>query len=88
MAFVVTAPCHGCKDTACVAVCPTEAFREGADMLYIDPDVCVDCDACVPECPVEAIFYEGDVPADQRAFVRLNADLALLCPPITEPRAR
>ena len=87
MAYVVTAPCHDCKDTACVAVCPTEAFREGDRMLYIDPDECIDCDACVPECPVEAIFHEDAVPPEWRAFVQLNADLAPRCPPITEPIA-
>ena len=86
MAYVVTAPCHGCKDTACTAVCPTECFKEGAEMLYIDPDECIDCGACVPECPVEAIFYQDDVPAEWREFIQLNADLAPRCPPITEPR--
>ena len=86
MAFVVTAPCHGCKDTACVAVCPCDCFREGADMLYIDPDECIDCAACVPECPVEAIFFEDDVPPEWRAFVDLNAELAPKLPPITEAR--
>ncbi len=86
MAYVVTAPCFGCKDTACVAVCPTEAFREGTEMLYIDPDECVDCDACVHECPVDAIFYEDDVPTEWRGFVALNVELAPQRPPITEAR--
>ena len=86
MAFVVTAPCHGCKDTSCVSVCPTECFREGAEMLYIDPENCIDCEACVPECPVEAIFHEDDVPPEWHGFVALNADLAPKCPPITESR--
>ena len=88
MPHVVTAPCHGCKDTACVAVCPVDAFREGADMLYIDPDACICCAACVPECPVEAIFAEDEVPADWLPFVRLNAELSATCPPILEPRGR
>ena len=86
MSYVVTAPCHGCKDTACVSVCPVECFREGADMLYIDPDECIDCGACVPECPVEAIFEADDVPVDWRPFVALNRELAATCPPITESR--
>ena len=83
MAYVVTEPCFDCKYTDCVVVCPTECFREGEQMLYIDPDDCMDCDACVPECPVEAIFYEGDVPEDQRSYIELNAKMAKLCPPIS-----
>lgn len=83
MAYVVTQPCFDCKYTDCVVVCPCECFHEGEQMLYIDPDECVDCDACVPECPVEAIFYEGDVPEGQRPYIELNARMAKLCPPIT-----
>ena len=82
MAYVVTAPCHGCKYTDCVVVCPMECFREGEQMLYIDPTECIDCDACVPECPVEAIFYEDNVPAEWREFIALNAEMAARCPPI------
>ena len=91
MAFVVTAPCFGCKYTDCVVVCPTDCFREGEKMLYIEPDDCIDCGACEPECPVQAIFYEDNVPPDQREFVELNAQMAKICPPITqkkEPLAR
>ena len=66
MAYVVTAPCHGCKYTDCVVVCPCECFHEGEQMLYIDPEECIDCGACLPECPVEAIFYEEDVPEPYR----------------------
>ena len=84
MAFVVTAPCFGCKYTDCVVVCPCDCFREGESMLYIDPDECIDCYACVPECPVEAIFHEDEVPEDQREFISLNAELARVCPPILE----
>ena len=86
MAYVVTQPCFDCKYTDCVVVCPSECFREGELMLYIDPDDCVDCDACVPECPVEAIFYEGDVPDSQRSYIELNAKMSKLCPPITEKK--
>lgn len=86
MTYVVTQPCFGCKYTDCVVVCPTEAFRVGEQMLYIDPEECVDCDACVPECPVEAIFYESDVPADQQEFIALNAEMSRVCPPIVERR--
>jgi ferredoxin len=83
MAHVVTAPCFGCKYTDCVVVCPTECFREGEKMLYIEPDECIDCAACTPECPVQAIFQEDDVPAEWRDFIALNAEMAPQCPPIT-----
>jgi ferredoxin len=84
MAYVVTAPCFSCKYTDCVVVCPCECFREGEQMLYIDPQECIDCDACVPECPVEAIFYEENVPDDQTEFIALNAEMSRHCPPILE----
>jgi ferredoxin len=57
-------------------VCPVDAFREGPNFLAIDPDACIDCAVCVPECPVEAIYAEEDVPSDQQDFIALNADLA------------
>jgi ferredoxin len=82
MAFVVTQPCFGCKYTDCVVVCPCECFREGEKMLYIDPEECIDCEACVSECPVEAIFHEDNVPAEWREFIALNAEMAPQCPPI------
>lgn len=82
MAYVVTSPCFGCKYTDCVTVCPCDCFREGEQMLYIDPDDCVDCDACVAECPVAAIFYEDNVPEAERWFIALNAEMAKICPPI------
>jgi ferredoxin len=90
MAYVVTSACFGCKYTDCVAVCPTDSFREGDQMLYIDPDGCIDCDACRIECPVEAIFPEWEVPEEQKDFIQLNAEMAAKCPPIfekKEPRA-
>jgi len=86
MAYVVTGGCLGCKYTDCAVVCPTEAFREGDQMLYIDPDECIDCDLCLPECPVEAIFPEDYVPPDQQPFIALNAEMAKTCPPIVEKR--
>lgn len=86
MSHVVTSACFGCKYTDCVVACPTEAFREGEQMLYIDPIECIECDACVPECPVEAIFAEGDVPEDQREFIALNVEMAAKCPPIVEKK--
>lgn len=84
MTYVVTEPCFGCKYTDCVVVCPTNSFREGEKMLYIDPDSCVDCDACRPECPVNAIFYEDDVPDQWREFIALNAEMSQQCPVILE----
>ena len=86
MAFVVTSPCFGCKYTDCVVVCPADAFREGEQMLFIDPNDCVDCAACVSECPVGAIFDERDVPEDQKEFIALNAEMAAVCPTIIERR--
>jgi ferredoxin len=84
MSFVVAEPCDGCKYTDCVVVCPCDCFREGERMLYIDPESCIDCEACMPECPVEAIFYENDVPARWRQYVELNARMARVYPPIVE----
>lgn len=86
MAFVVTQACFGCKYTDCVLVCPVDAFREGEQMLYIDPDVCIDCGLCPAECPVEAIFQDTDVPAEQQEFIALNAEMSKQCPEITEKK--
>lgn len=88
MTFVVTDNCKACRYTDCVAVCPVDCFHGDAEMLYIDPDVCIDCGACVPECPVEAIFDEGSVPGDQEHWVALNAQRAKSLPVVnrkTEP---
>lgn len=76
MTHVVTESCIKCKYTDCVDVCPVDAFREGPNFLAIDPEECIDCAVCVPECPVTAIFEESDVPADQQEFLALNAELA------------
>jgi ferredoxin len=74
MAFVVTEPCRGCKYTDCVVVCPVDCFYEGAQMLFIHPEECIDCEACVPECPVEAIFSEPTVPEEYQEWTALNAE--------------
>ena len=76
MTFVVTESCIKCKYTDCVDVCPTDAFREGPNFLAIEPDDCIDCHLCVPECPVDAIFADEDVPEDQKQFAALNVQLA------------
>ena len=86
MTFVVTEPCIRCKHTDCVDVCPVDAFREGPNFLAIDPDDCIDCAVCVPECPVEAIYADEDVPRDQEDFIALNAELARVWPPITRTK--
>jgi len=84
MTYVVTEACFGCKYTDCVVVCPCDCFREGEQMLFIDPDYCTECDACLHECPVGAIYQEDDVPTELRDFIALNAEMAKICPPITE----
>ena len=86
MAFVVTEPCFGCKHTACVVVCPVECFHEGDGMLFIDPECCTDCNACVAECPESAIFHEDNVPPEWHDYIALNAEMSAVCPSITERR--
>src|SRR6267143_1011457 len=83
MTHVVTESCIRCKYTYCVDVCPVDCFREGPNFLAIDPDECIDCAVCIPECPVNAIYAEEDVPAEQRPFIPLNAELAKQWPSIT-----
>jgi ferredoxin len=84
MTYVVTKACIGCKDTACVTVCPTDCFYNGPDMLFINPDNCIDCGACEPECPADAIFFEDDVPDDRKEDIALNAEMSQVYPLITE----
>ena len=84
MTYVVTESCIKCKYTDCVDVCPVDCFREGPNMLVIDPDECIDCTLCVPECPVEAIFAEDDVPDEQQSFIALNRDLSKEWKPLIE----
>ncbi|AGH83656.1 MULTISPECIES: ferredoxin FdxA [Ralstonia solanacearum species complex] len=76
MTHVVTESCIRCKYTDCVDVCPVDCFREGPNFLTIDPDECIDCAVCVAECPVNAIYAEEDVPADQQKWIAINAELA------------
>ncbi len=86
MTHVVSENCIKCKFTDCVDVCPVDCFREGPNFLVIDPDECIDCEACVPECPVEAIFHEDNLPAEWKDFTALNAEMATQCPVITEKK--
>lgn len=82
MAYIICEPCVNTKDTACVDVCPVdcihptkdEAEFEKEDMLYIDPDECIDCGACEPACPVTAIFAEEDVPEEWQEDIEKNYD--------------
>lgn len=84
MTYVVTEACVKCKYTDCVNVCPVDCFKVGPNFLVIDPDECIDCAVCVPECPVDAIFAEEDLPPDQLEFVQINRELALSWPSITK----
>jgi len=84
MTFVVTENCIKCKYTDCVEVCPVDCFHEGPNFLVIDPEECIDCTLCEPECPVQAIYPEDDVPADQQQFLEINAELSREWPVITE----
>ena len=74
MTYVIALPCVDVKDRACVDECPVDCIYEGSRMLYIQPDECVDCGACEPVCPVEAIYYEDDVPADQKVYYDVNVN--------------
>ena len=74
--YVIAEPCIGVKDKSCVAVCPVDCIHEAGDQLYIDPNECIDCGLCEPECPVDAIFMEDEVPDQWKSFIQLNADYA------------
>lgn len=87
MTYVVTESCIKCKYTDCVDVCPVDAFREGENFLAIDPEECIDCTLCVPECPVDAIFAEDDVPKSQQVFIHINAELSRQWKCISESKA-
>lgn len=82
MTHVITEPCIGVKDTACVAVCPVDCIHptreerafEHVDMLYINPDTCIDCGLCVDECPVSAIYLEDELPEKYVQYIKINAE--------------
>jgi NAD-dependent dihydropyrimidine dehydrogenase PreA subunit len=76
MAYVITEPCIGTKDASCVDVCPVDCIHttEDDEQYFIDPDICIDCEACVFVCPVTAIFYEEDVPEDWKSYIQKNRD--------------
>ncbi len=76
MTYVITEPCIDLKDATCVDVCPVDCIHttDEDNQYYIDPEICIDCEACVFVCPVDAIFYEEDVPEDQKGFIKINLD--------------
>ena len=87
MAFIVTENCKRCRFTDCVAVCPVDCFHADDEMLYIDPDECIDCGACVPECPVEAIYDETQLPDNMKDWTEVNRAKAPKLPVINEKGA-
>ena len=86
MAFIVTDSCIECKHTDCVEVCPVDCFYEGENFLVISPDECIDCGLCEPECPIDAIFSEDELPQDQIEFIEINARLSDVYENITESK--
>lgn len=86
MTFVVTEPCIKCKYTDCVEVCPVDCFYEGPNFLVINPDECIDCALCEPECPIDAIYAEEDLPEKYQSYLEINARLAQKWPVITEKK--
>jgi ferredoxin len=83
MAYIVAEPCINCKYTDCVDVCPVDCFHEGVNFLAIHPEDCIDCGACEPECPTEAIFEEDDLPEKWESYIELNAKYSEDWPEIT-----
>ena len=86
MAYVVTESCIKCKYTDCVEVCPVDCFYEGPEFLVIHPDECIDCGLCEPECPIEAIYADDELPENQIQFIEINARLADVYENITEAK--
>ena len=84
MTTVVTDNCQNCRFTDCVTVCPVSCFHGDDTMLYIDPEVCIDCSACVPVCPVQAIYEGDDLPEDKKHWVQINAEKAPNLPVVEE----
>ena len=86
MAYIVLDNCIRCKYTDCVEVCPVDCFHEGPNMLVIDPEECIDCSLCVPECPVDAIVAEDDVPEGKEGLIELNRELSEQWPVLVEKK--
>lgn len=86
MTHVVTDACIRCKYTDCVDVCPVDCFKEGPQFLVIDPDECIDCAVCIPECPVNAIYADADLPPEMENFLEFNQKMARELPTITKKK--
>ena len=84
MTTLVTDNCSRCRFTDCVTVCPVDCFHGDDEMLYIDPEVCIDCGACIPLCPVQAIYEEMDLPEEKGRWIEINAERAPDLPMINE----
>ncbi len=84
MAHIVTDNCKLCRFTECVEICPVECFHADSEQLYIDPDVCVDCSACIPACPVNAIYEVIDMPDDKTPWIAINVERSRALPVISE----
>ena len=74
MTYIITEPCIGTKDASCVEVCPVDCIYESEEQYFIHPDECIDCGACEPECPVQAIFPDTDVPPEWSDYIAKNVD--------------
>ena len=80
MTYVITESCIRCRYTDCVEVCPVDCFHAGEKMLVINPEECIDCNLCINDCPVDAIYAEDDVPDDQKEFIDINAKMSQIWP--------
>ena len=90
MTTIVTENCIDCRFTDCVTVCHVACFHHDDEMLYIDPDVCIDCSACIPECPVQAIYEGDDIPEELEKWIEINAERVIglpVCEEQMEPLA-
>ena len=84
MTYVITENCIKCKYTDCVEVCPVDCFHEGPNFLVINPDECIDCSLCEPECPINAIISEEDITDENKHFLEINQKLSQKWPILTE----